>query len=315
MRVCRFCYDKEEQAGFYFEEGVVPLGVAADAYAEQQQETGLAAVTGLLALLPNGAQADAAHAVAAWLEGAPDLRGELALGMDEVELLAPVASPRKILLLAGNYAAHIEEEGKIALERAETFPYLFSKPPTTVNHPNAPVPLPRVSPDHIDYECELGVVIGKAGKHLREADALGHVAGYTVVNDISDRKYKPFPERKPRERDAFFDWQHGKWHDGFCPMCPCVTSARTLAPDRLRVTLRVNGETRQDGTTAQMIFPVAAIIEFISRSLTLEPGDVIATGTPAGVGMTTNTFLRPGDTLDAEVEGIGVLHNVMAEEG
>ncbi len=136
-----------------------------------------------------------------------------------------------------------------------------------------------------------------------------------MVNDISDRKYKPFPERKPRERDAFFDWQHGKWHDGFCPMGPCVTSARTLAPDRLRVTLRVNGETRQDGTTAQMIFPVAAIIEFISRSLTLEPGDVIATGTPAGVGMTTNTFLRPGDTLDAEVEGIGVLHNVMAEEG
>lgn len=314
MRVCRYRYDNDERTGFYFEEGVVPLDAAGGAWAEQQGETALPADAEPLALLAHGAHADAAHALAAWLDASPEVRSELAFDGDQVALRAPVAAPRKIILLAGNYASHIEEEGKNALERAETFPYLFSKPPTTVNHPDAPVPIPRVSPDHIDYECELGVVMGKTAKHVGEADALDYVAGYTVVNDISDRKYKPFPDRKPRERDAFFDWLHGKWHDGFFPMGPCVASANTLTPERLRVTLRVNGETRQDGSTAQMVFPVPAIVEFVSRSITLEPGDIIATGTPAGVGMASNTFLKPGDTLDAEIEGIGVLHNVMEAE-
>jgi 2-keto-4-pentenoate hydratase/2-oxohepta-3-ene-1,7-dioic acid hydratase in catechol pathway len=148
-----------------------------------------------------------------------------------------------------------------------------------------------------------------------EESALDYVAGYTVVNDISDRQYRPFPERKPRDRDAFFDWLHGKWHDGFFPMGPCLVSARTVAdPQRLHIEMRVNGEMRQSASTGHMVFPVAALIAFITQGITLYPGDIIATGTPAGVGMTTGRFLKPGDVLDATIEGIGTLHNVVAAE-
>lgn len=307
MRICRYERDHKQQFGFYAESGIVPLtGVAgASGHAE------LCAAKDTLELLPGGALADAAREAEAWVNANNPER----IPLDRARLLAPV-TPSKIMLLAGNYAAHIEEEGSIALERAETFPYLFMKPSNTVNHPNAPIIIPSVSPDHIDYECELGVIIGRTASRVSESDALDYVAGYTVVNDISDRKYKPFPNRKAREKDNFFDWLHGKWHDGFCPLGPCVTSASTIPdPQALNVTLRVNGDVRQQGPTAQMIFPVAAIIEFISRAITLQPGDIIATGTPAGVGMTTGTFLQPGDTLDATVEGIGTLHNVMAAQG
>lgn len=297
MRLCRYRRAGAEGLGVYHDDVIVPLDGAA----------GLGETRDILAL----AMSPDAHARAKAFEPA----ASAAIATADIELLAPIAAPGKILLLAGNYAAHIEEEGKIALERAETFPYLFMKPNTTVNHPNAPVVIPKVSPDHIDYECELAIVMGKRARGVSEAEALDYVAGYTVLNDISDRKYTPFPERKPRDRDAFFDWLHGKWHDGFCPMGPCLRTARTMPdPQRQRVTLSVNGEIRQDGSTAQMIFPVAAIIEFVSRAITLEPGDVIATGTPAGIGMTTGRYLKPGDVVEASVEGIGALRNVMAAE-
>jgi len=306
MRVCRIRRSGVVESAFYHDDFVVPLS-----------EASLHLSGGSDALHPGApldpltlAGSDEVHALAAQLEQDAAARDALALPMAEVELLTPIASPSKIILLAGNYAAHIEEEGKIALERAETFPYLFLKPPTTLTHPNAGIPIPRVSPDHVDYECELGVVIGTRARHVDEADALAFVAGYTVVNDISDRQYKPFPDRKPRERDPFFDWQHGKWHDGFCPVGPCLRSARSLPdPQSQRVTTRVNGELRQDGSTAQMIFPVAAIIAFISSLMTLEPGDIIATGTPAGVGATTGRFLKEGDRIEAAIQGIGVLSN------
>ena len=311
MRICRFRSNGVNETGFYFDDSVVP--VAAAAARLPQLPTGLEDANdhGILAL----ADSPAAHALFDHLEQDPDTRDAMALPMDAVELLAPIESPPKILLLAGNYASHIEEEGKIALERAETFPYLFMKPATTLNHPNAGIAIPRVSPEHIDYECELGVVIGRRARHVDEDAALGVVAGYTVVNDISDRQYRPFPHRKPRERDAFFDWLHGKWHDGFCPAGPCLRSARSLPdPQRQRVTTHVNGELRQDGSTAQMIFPVAAIIAFVSSLMTLEPGDIIATGTPAGVGAATGRFLKAGDRIDATIEGIGVLSNSFHDE-
>jgi len=313
MRICRYLIENEEQLGFYCDEWIVPLEEAAEAFRETFDDIVLEPGGGILALMPGGAMEEPAHRLADWIEANEDIRGEIGLRTADVALLAPIGCPSKILLLAGNYAAHIEEEGKKALERAETFPYLFTKPATTVNHPNAPIVIPSVSPDSIDYECELGVIIGKRAKGVREASALRHVAGYTVINDISDRRYKPFPERKPRERDAFFDWLHGKWHDGFFPMGPCMTSARTIPdPQRLALTMHVNGELRQSASTGHMIFPVAAIIEFITRTITLEPGDIIATGTPAGIGMTTGRFLKPGDVLDSAIEGIGTLHNTMA---
>jgi 2-keto-4-pentenoate hydratase/2-oxohepta-3-ene-1,7-dioic acid hydratase in catechol pathway len=139
------------------------------------------------------------------------------------------------------------------------------------------------------------------------------VAGYTVVNDISDRKFRPNPDRTKRDNDQFFDWLHGKWHDTFCPIGPCVRSAATLAdPQNLTLELRVNGQVKQHASTQQMIFPVAALIEFISKLVTLEPGDIISTGTPSGVGAATGNFLKTGDVLEAEISGIGLLRNPVA---
>ena len=167
----------------------------------------------------------------------------------------------------------------------------------------------------MDWECELGVVIARRCKAVKEAEALQYVAGYTVVNDISDRKFRPNPSREKREKDTFFDWQHGKWHDTFCPVGPCVTSAHALPdPQQLALSLKVNGQTWQNASTAQMIFPVAAIIEFVSAIVTLEPGDIISTGTPSGVGNTTGTYLKPGDQMEAAIAGIGVLRNHLVAE-
>ena len=185
----------------------------------------------------------------------------------DVRLLVPIANPPKVLLLAGNYAKHVAERGGTAAERQETFPYVFMKPPsTTLTRPGDPIVIPRVSPDHIDWECELGVVIGRRCRHVDEDEALGYIAGYTIVNDISDRAFKPNPGRKPRERDKFFDWLHGKWHDTFCPMGPCILSADAVPdPQALPIRLSVNGEVKQNASTAEMVFPVAAVVSFLSE--------------------------------------------------
>ena len=203
----------------------------------------------------------------------------------------------------------------MAAERAETFPYVFMKPPTTtLTNPGRPVRIPPVSPLAVDWELELAVVIGRTCKGVSESEALRYVAGYTVINDISDRKFRPNPARKKREKDVFFDWLHGKWHDSFCPCGPCITSAADIPdPQRLPMQLKLNGQVKQDATTGLMIFPVAAVIEFIASFVTLEPGDIISTGTPAGVGNTTGTYVKPGDVLEASIEGIGVLTSPVTE--
>ena len=317
MRLCRFSQGRDPRAGFFFDSTLVPLDAATRLHREQtNKEIVLPVGDDLLALLPGGSHFTAACELGEWLTANRDAADGAALALDKVELLTPIPRPPKIILLAGNYNEHIKEGGGQATERAKTFPYLFQKPPTTtLNHPGAPIVIPKVSPNHIDWECELGVVIAKRCKAVKEADALGYVAGYTVVNDISDRKFRPNPGREKREKDTFFDWQHGKWHDTFCPVGPCVTSAHTLPdPQKLGLTLKVNGKTWQDSSTAKMIFPVASIIEFVSAIVTLEPGDIISTGTPSGVGNTTGTYLKPGDKMEAAIEGIGVLHSHMVAE-
>jgi 2-keto-4-pentenoate hydratase/2-oxohepta-3-ene-1,7-dioic acid hydratase in catechol pathway len=312
MRLCRFEQDGKAQAGFYFDNHIVPVAAAAKV-AEGKTDLKLSLGNGddLLPLLPHGKRHEDAKLVAAWLEKHSNAVGELAA--KGVRLRTPVPRPNKLFLLAGNYAKHIEEGGGIAVARAKTFPYVFMKPASTaLNHPDGDIPIPKVSPDHIDWECELAFVIGKTAKGVKEADALKHVAGYTVVNDISDREFKPNPEREERKNDGFFDWLHGKWHDGFCPVGPCITSADVIPdPQKLQLTLKVNGELKQNASTTLQIFPVAAVIEFISSYVTLEPGDIISTGTPAGVGNAEGTYLKAGDKLEAAIEGIGVLKNTM----
>jgi 2-keto-4-pentenoate hydratase/2-oxohepta-3-ene-1,7-dioic acid hydratase in catechol pathway len=319
MRLCRFIWKQNVTVGLFADDHVVPLPLA---YAAFERSTGrkLAAPStdDLLQLLPpdGAASADLAR-LNAWLTSHPDDPGrDTRVALADVKLLIPIPRPNKLFLLAGNYAAHIVEGGGKAAERSETFPYVFMKPPsTTLTNPGDPVLIPSVSPDFIDWELELGVVMGRKAKHVREADALQYVAGYTVINDISNRKFRPNPQRKERERDTFFDWLHGKWHDSFCPCGPCITTADEIPdPQILDMELRVNGQVKQKATTAQQIFPVAAVIEFISQFVTLEPGDIIATGTPAGVGHASGTYLKAGDNVEAQIASIGTLVSPVLDE-
>ena len=318
MRLCRFILDDVILAGFYRDDRVIPIDQAAEAYAIEADVEPMPSSGDLLDLLPpDGAAFEAAKSVSDWLDGLePDSLDELAIPVEDVSLLVPVSNPSKLLLLAGNYSAHVAERGGTTAEREETFPYVFMKPPSTLTHPGAAILIPRISPDHVDWECELGIVIGRTCRDVDEADALEFVGGYTVVNDISDRKFTPNPGRKARERDKFFDWLHGKWHDTFCPIGPCVLSADAVDdPQSLPIRLTVNGEVKQNGSTAQMVFPVAAIVSFLSRFVTLEPGDIISTGTPSGVGSATGTYLKPGDVVCASIGGIGTLENPVEAEG
>src|SRR5690349_3169710 len=222
MRLCRFGPESAPAVGFYDEGGVVPFRDAADAFARAGSRIDLSDSTDLLDFLPlDGRRHAAAKRLALWLADNPD-----AVPPRQAELLVPIPRPNKIFLLAGNFAEHVREGGGIAAEREQTFPYVFMKPPsTTLTAPGRAVRLPAAAPDHVDWELELAVVIGRRVKGASEQDALKAVAGYTVINDVSQRRYRPNPGRKPREKDAFFDWMHGKWFDSFCPCGPCVTSA------------------------------------------------------------------------------------------
>ncbi|MBN2130242.1 MAG: fumarylacetoacetate hydrolase family protein [Sedimentisphaerales bacterium] len=248
------------------------------------------------------------------VESAPE-----AIAADSVRLLAPIPRPKKILALAGNYSEHIKEASvhhgyKLGLSespRQTTTPRPFLMPPTVVAGPDETIPWPDYS-EQIDYELELAVVIGKKGKCIDAADALDHVAGYTIANDVSARSVTFTKGRQERPWDDFYDWLNGKWADGFCPMGPClVTKDRIPDVQNLRMTLKVNGKTRQDASTAQMIYCVADIVSFLSHLMTLEPGDVICTGTPSGVGVATGNFLNAGDRIEATIERLGTLTNTL----
>src|SRR5262245_5983020 len=192
MRLCQIGPELRPQVAFYDEQRIVPFPDAAAAFVRQSgQGIELPPCGSLLDFLPpHGPAYLAARRVAEWLATQDSVRGQL--DPTSVELLVPVPKPNKVFLLAGNYAEHIREGGGVAAERAETFPYVFMKPPsTTMNHPSRPVRIPKVSPDAIDWELELAVVIGAKCKSVSEADALKYVAGYTIINDISNRRYRP----------------------------------------------------------------------------------------------------------------------------
>lgn len=309
MRLCRYRANDSTGIGIYAEGGVIDLqtgiAMAGDNAAPHAH---------LLDYLPGGGlHAEWTRLRRQFSEIPAERRALVTLPFAEVRLLAPIPSPSKILMLAGNYSKHIEEGGGKAEERAKTFPYVFMKPLTTLINPGDAIRIPAVSPDHIDWELELGVIIGQRCHGVSESDALQYVAGYTVVNDISDRKFRPNPGRNQRPKDTFFDWQHGKWHDTFCPMGPCVLPADDCPdPQQLKMTLKVNGHVEQDASTADMVFPVAAIVSFVSSFVTLEPGDIISTGTPDGVGHAKGKYLKRGDVVEAAIDGIGVLSNPVA---
>ena len=307
MRLCRFDDRGTPQVAFFQDETITPLQAASQAL-----DFAITERNSLLPFLSCGEHRELVRELEQRLAQLSDReRAHLAVAVQDIALLVPNPVPGKLMLLAGNYSAHIEEGGGRAEEREKTFPYVFMKPPsTTLTNPGQPVKIPAVSPDHIDWELELGVIIGKRCRSVSESEALDYVAGYTIVNDISDRQFQPNPSRAQRPKDGFFDWLHGKWHDTFCPMGPCVLPADELSdPQTLKLTLRVNGKVEQDASTAEMVLPVAPIVEFISSFVTLEPGDIISTGTPSGVGASKGKFLKDGDRLEAEISEIGVLTN------
>ena len=317
VRLCRFRHSGKVQIGIYDESFVIPMSALAAAGQEIAGSTGFPETDCLLTYLPHGSAHAAAAKLADWAggEGASAV-SQAKLATEKVELLVPIPRPNKLFMLAGNYAKHIEEGGEIARERAETFPYVFMKPPsTTLTDPAKAIRIPSISPNHIDWELELAIVIGREAKGVSESDALDYVAGFTIVNDISNRKFKPNPQRIERPKDGFFDWLHGKWHDSFCACGPCVTSADAIAdPQSLDMKLAVNDQIKQDASTAQQIFPVAAVIEFVSSFVTLEPGDILSTGTPAGVGNATGDYLKAGDFIRASIDLIGTLETPVDAE-
>jgi 2-keto-4-pentenoate hydratase/2-oxohepta-3-ene-1,7-dioic acid hydratase in catechol pathway len=222
-----------------------------------------------------------------------------------VQWCAPLPRPRKnVFCLGQNYAAHVEEGARVFNRDPSlpSAPVIFTKAPTTINGPYDDIPLHRGVTAQLDWEVELGVVVGRRGVNIAATDALAHVFGYTVINDVTGR------DLQARHKQ----WFKGKSLDGSCPMGPVVVTADEFGDPRdKRVSLRVNGLPKQDATTSDMIFPVAEIIEWLSQGLTLEPGDIIATGTPEGVGMgrVPQEWLQHGDVVEAEVEGIGVMRN------
>jgi len=219
------------------------------------------------------------------------------LRLGELKLLAPVARPGSMICLGLNYADHAAEQGLAPPEK----PLLFAKLSTSVIGPDDAIVLPKVS-EQVDYEVELAVVIGKRAKFVSESEAYDYVAGYTICNDVSARDLQ-FSDGQ---------WMRGKSCDTFAPLGPyLVTKDDVPDPHALRISLTLNGETMQDSTTGQMIFKVPYIVSYISQAITLEPGDIISTGTPPGVGVFRKppVFLKPGDKIEATVERIGTLRN------
>ncbi|QDL94018.1 fumarylacetoacetate hydrolase family protein (plasmid) [Paroceanicella profunda] len=216
---------------------------------------------------------------------------------------APLAAPGKILCAGANYYDHMAEMGFPGVTKESQRLFFFFKPPRqAVRGPGAVIPMPRGTQKY-DWEIELAAVIGRSARYVSVEDALSHVAGYTIALDLSARDFNMAPEQFYK-----LDWVAGKATDGSCPMGPVVVPAAAIPdPQAVPLKLSLNGETRQDSTSAQMIFSVAEQIARASEIMTLEPGDVILTGTPAGVGVPSGTFLKPGDTIRAEIPGIGAL--------
>jgi 2-keto-4-pentenoate hydratase/2-oxohepta-3-ene-1,7-dioic acid hydratase in catechol pathway len=254
------------------------------------------AVRGLLAVI------DAQHS------GALPALGE-AVSMSAVTLRAPVPQPRRNVFCVGkNYAEHAKEfagsgfdSGAKPGDDIPTDPIIFSKVPETVIATGEAIQMPVGISEAIDYEAELGVIIGVGGKGITETDAMNHVWGYTVINDVTARDWQ----------NRHKQWHMGKSFDTFCPMGPVAVSADELNGQDTRVQLWVNGELRQNARTTDLIFSIPKIIATLSAGITLLPGDVIATGTPVGVGIGFKPpkYLKSGDVVRVEIDGVGVLEN------
>ena len=286
MRIATYVWGGQRNVGVVSADGteIKPLGLA-----KEQASKGALAVIEMLA---RG-------------EDMPALVGT-SLPVSAVQLDAPIPLPRRNVFCIGrNYHAHAKELSATVFKdndaNPESWPIVFTKLPECVVGPFDDVLVPTEVTNQIDYEAELAIVIGKGGKNISSAEALSHVYGYTVVNDVSARDVQIRHQQ----------WDLGKSFDTFCPMGPWIVTADELDGTKTRVRCWVNGELRQDGPTENMIFDIPTLIETCSRGITLYPGDIIATGTPAGVGMGMKPprYLKAGDVVRVEIDGLGVIEN------
>ena len=293
MRIATYLHAGRRGVGLVSADGasVTPLALSAD----EAQRGALPLIERAAAGLPLPATA-----------GAP-------IALSDVTLEAPIPRPRRNVFCVGrNYHAHARElQTSVFKDNAkavDAWPIVFTKVPECVVGPDAEVRLPGAAISaQIDYEAELCVVIGQGGRNITRADAMTHVWGYTIVNDVTARDVQM----------RHSQWDLGKSFDTFCPMGPWLVSADELDGTNTRVRCWVNDEARQDARTTDLIFDIATLIETCSRGITLYPGDLIATGTPAGVGMglTPPRWLQPGDVVRIEIDGIGTLSNRFVAEG
>jgi len=278
MRLLTFDDGSGPQAGILIDEGVVPVS-ALDAPASS--------VKGLLEALDANALADLG-------ERATSARQRIALS--ELSLLAPVPDPEKIICLGLNYRDHAEESG----QEIPAAPLWFAKFANSLIGTGQDIVLPAAHPDYVDYEAELAVVIGRTANRVQEADALSYVAGAMPFNDVSARDLQL---QNPL-------WTSGKAVDTFAPCGPALVTLEEVGDlGSLALRTRINGKVVQEGNTSNLIFSVASAVAWLSRTITLAPGDIIATGTPAGVGGPQGIFLRDGDTVEVEIDRLGVLSN------
>lgn len=238
------------------------------------------------------------------LRPAAEAASEPSYALDEVTLEAPVGDPRKFLAIGMNYQSHADEAAAAGVVMPKTQIW-FNKQVTSINGPYANVDVPKEAPDMVDYEAEMGVVIGKRCRHVKREDVRSVIAGYLVCNDVTARDWQ---FRSPT-------YTLGKSFDTHGPIGPWITTDDEVAdPHALNLKLELNGEVRQEESTGGMLYNIFDQIEYLTKVMTLEPGDVIATGTPAGVGIAGNRFMKEGDVVRVSVEGLGYIENRFVNE-
>lgn len=298
MKFVTFAKDGAQRVGLWLDSGVLDLALAADLSGETLD------ASSMIALIQGG---DASLKAARALAAKPV--ADALVPHASVQLLAPIPRPAKNVFCVGrNYIEHVHEGDRMFQRDPSipTVPNFFTKTPTTVTGPDAEVRWPSKVTQAFDYEIELGVIIGKTGRDIPAAKAYEHVFGYTIINDVTARDLQR----------SHVQWFKGKTLDTTCPMGPWIVDAEEIGdPKALDLTFLLNGEQRQHASTAQMIFDVPAIIESLSAGLTLEAGDVIASGTPSGVGfgMEPKGLLKDGDVMECRISKIGVLKNTVRE--
>ena len=314
MKLVRFDSGQGSRIGAMGGDSVVDLQGALAAALQESGAPSSAAMAESAAQIPSsmrsflalgGEGREAAERAAAFAAERPELQtdsGPISLPASLVTLLAPVGDPQKIICIGQNYRDHCAEQNQPLPERA----IIFSKFPTALIGPNANIVLPRIS-EQVDYEAELAFVIGKRAKHIAEAEAKDYIAGYMCLNDVSARDIQ-FSDKQ---------WVRGKTFDTFAPTGPALVTADEISdPHDLDISLTLNGQTMQSSNTSNLIFGVYYLVSYLSQGITLEPGDIVTTGTPGGVGIFRNppVLLKPGDSVSVTIESLGTLTNPVVAE-